>query len=210
VSFIAFRGALIALKAGIEVLIGVWIKEKVRSCEASRVWVVVVVNGVGIEKFPNVICPVTNVLEPYRKVRFVQSLGDKFRIATFKGRLAWGGFSDDKAFETRPTIRRVDICDICIVGSFPSPQTDSGWAAKGNCTEVSLVESSLVNQMLLNEGHVVQRVHMYVLVIGQDKDYIGTLAGLSWGADWLLDGILSRNPRDKGNRQNAAQHDAVP
>lgn len=91
-SFIAFRGVLIALKAGIEVLIGVWIKEKVRSCEASRVWVVVVVNGVGIEKFPNVVCPVTNVLEPYRKVRFVQSLGDKFRIATFKGRSAGGDF----------------------------------------------------------------------------------------------------------------------
>ena len=87
-SFIAFGGVLIALKAGIEVLIGVWIKEKVRSCEASRVWVVVVVNGVGIEKFPDVVGPVTNVLEPYRKVRFVQSLGDKFRIATFKGRSA--------------------------------------------------------------------------------------------------------------------------
>jgi hypothetical protein len=51
---------------------------------------------------------------------------------------------------------------------------------------------------------------MKVLVIGQDKDYIGTLAGLSWGADWLLDGILGRNPRDKGHRQNAAQRDAVP
>ena len=91
-SFIAFRGALIALKAGIEVLIGVRIKEKVRSCEASRVGVVVVVNGVGIEKFPNVICPITNVLEPYRKVRFVQSLGDKFRIATFKGKVSPGDF----------------------------------------------------------------------------------------------------------------------
>lgn len=38
---------------------------------------------------------------------------------------------------------------------------------------MALVKGALVNEMLLSQGHVVERVHVQVLVIGEDEDDVG-------------------------------------
>ena len=39
-----------------------------------------------------------------------------------------------------------------------------------------LEQCALVDEMLLDEGNIIQRVHMQVLIIGQDEDDVGALS----------------------------------
>lgn len=71
------------------------------------------------------------------------------------------------------TIRRIDICDIRVMSSLASPETYSRWTTQGDGAVVALIESALVDEMLLQEWHVRQGVHAEILIICQDKDDIG-------------------------------------
>lgn len=70
------------------------------------------------------------------------------------------------------TIRYVNIRDIRIMRSFPSPQADSRWTAQGNGAVMVLEKGAFVKQVLPGQGSIVQGVHMQVLIISQDEDNI--------------------------------------
>jgi hypothetical protein len=58
------------------------------------------------------------------------------------------------------------------MGCFASPQRDPRGAAKSSSTVVLVEESSMINQMFSDEWHVIKGLHMKVLVIRENKDYV--------------------------------------
>lgn len=64
------------------------------------------------------------------------------------------------------------IRDIGVVGELSGQDGDASWAADGGGAKVLLVERSTVDEMLVDQRNIVQRVHMKILVVGQNKDDI--------------------------------------
>jgi hypothetical protein len=62
------------------------------------------------------------------------------------------------------------------VRQLARPERDSGRAADGRGAVVALVESALVDEVLLDQGEIVQRLHVQVLVVRQDKHNVGLLS----------------------------------
>ena len=52
------------------------------------------------------------------------------------------------------------------------PERYAGGAAECNSTEMLCIESSVIQKMFLDIRHVIKRVEVKVLIIGQDKDHI--------------------------------------
>lgn len=73
---------------------------------------------------------------------------------------------------------RVDIGDIGVVSLLAGQERYSGGAADGCGAVVALVEGALVEKVLLDQGDIVEGVHVQILVIGQDEDNIWLLAPL--------------------------------
>jgi len=61
------------------------------------------------------------------------------------------------------------------MGCFAGPETHKRRTTQGNCAEMALVEGSLVYEMLLDKRHVGERVHLQILVVGEDEDDIGSI-----------------------------------
>ena len=65
-----------------------------------------------------------------------------------------------------------EVSHISIVRSFTRPDIDSAGAAHGNCAKMSPKECPFVQEMLLNILHVVQAVHVEILVVSQYENHI--------------------------------------
>jgi hypothetical protein len=53
------------------------------------------------------------------------------------------------------TVRRIHVGDVGVVGQLASPQRHSGRAADGRSAVMALVERPLVDEVFLDQGHVV-------------------------------------------------------
>ena len=71
---------------------------------------------------------------------------------------------------------RVHVGDVGVVRQPARQQGDTGRAADGRGAVVALVQSAFVDEVLLDQGDIVQRVHVQVLVVGQDEHNVGLLA----------------------------------
>ncbi len=71
---------------------------------------------------------------------------------------------------------RVHVGDVGVVRQPASQQGDASRAADGRGAVVALVQSALVDEVLLDQGHVVQRVHVQVLVVGEHEHNVRLLA----------------------------------
>lgn len=80
------------------------------------------------------------------------------------------------AFPVRHTIWWGHVRDIGIVRCLASEKTDTRRAADGDSAIVSSVKRSLVCYVLLDQGHIVHRRQVQVLIIRNDEDEVG-LAG---------------------------------
>lgn len=69
------------------------------------------------------------------------------------------------------------IRHIGVVGQPPRPEIDAGGTAEGNGAEVLIVGGSLIDDVLLQVGHVIDTVHLEILVIGENKDDVRLLGG---------------------------------
>lgn len=120
-------------------------------------------------------------------------------------------FSDEFATKNR-TIWWIDICDVGVVSCFASPKADPGRTTQGNGTEMTPIESALVDHVFLNERHVGKGVHMKVLVIGQNEYniWLGILQGqrfLGWAICSCPTQEEGNNKgNNKGNTVNIVQH----
>ena len=72
-------------------------------------------------------------------------------------------------------MRRIDISDIVIVRCFPRPKRDTRGTAQSVGTEMVSELGPLVCNEFSSTRHVLQRVHVQVLIIGEDQDDIGSL-----------------------------------
>ena len=86
---------------------------------------------------------------------------------------------------------RVHVGDVGVVCQLAGPEGDSGGAADSCGAVVALIEGALVPEMLLDQRKVVQRLHVQVLVVGQNKHNVRLLplrAGPPGVAEaqWLL------------------------
>lgn len=54
---------------------------------------------------------------------------------------------------------------IGVVGCSPRPEVDARWAAEGHGAVVAGEEGALVDDVLVEEGHVIERVHVPCLLI---------------------------------------------
>ena len=89
-----------------------------------------------IEKLASIVNIVPGFLQPDRQIFRIETLLDEFRIAA----IWW-----------------IDISDVGVVCSFTSQESNSGWTAHGRRAVVLVVIGTLVNQVLLNQWHVVKR-----------------------------------------------------
>lgn len=80
------------------------------------------------------------------------------------------------------TIRGIDIRDIGIMRRAACPERHARRAADGNRAKVSLKEGAPVGQMLLHKWHVIEGLHVQVLVVGQDEDNVGTVTAAAAAA----------------------------
>lgn len=64
----------------------------------------------------------------------------------------------------------IDVCDVGVVSGFAGPYTGTGWAAQGDGAMMVTEESSLLDQVFLHVWHVLQRVHVQILIVCQDKN----------------------------------------
>ena len=77
------------------------------------------------------------------------------------------------SFQVRHTIRWGHVRDIGVVCCLASEKTDTRRAADGDSAIVSSVKRSLVCYVLLDQGHIVHRRQVQVLIIRNDEDEVG-------------------------------------
>lgn len=80
-AFITNRLLLIPLPGAVEVRVGVGVKQKIGSREASRIWGIVVVNIMRIEKLASVIGVDSCILQPNREILLIQALLHKLGVS---------------------------------------------------------------------------------------------------------------------------------
>jgi len=71
---------MVALKASIQVLISVRVKQKIRPSKTSGKRRIIILQCVRVEQLSSIVGVVSGVLEPYREPRLVKALADEFRI----------------------------------------------------------------------------------------------------------------------------------
>lgn len=64
------------------------------------------------------------------------------------------------------TVRRVHVSDIDVVCSFAGQKRGARRTAERYGAVVSMKGRSLLNEMVLKMGHIIQRLHVQVLVVG--------------------------------------------
>lgn len=104
-----------------------------------------------IEKLASIVNIVPGFLQPDRQIFRVKTLLDEFRIAA----IWW-----------------IDISDVGVVCSFTSQESNSGWTAHCSCAIVFIIVSSFFQQVFSHQGHVIKRLEVNILIVGQDEDYI--------------------------------------
>ena len=72
---------MVPLKGSIQIAICVWVKKELAACPSSSVRLVVVVDGLSIEKFSGIVSAVTGFLEPDWQIFVVESLRDELGIS---------------------------------------------------------------------------------------------------------------------------------
>jgi hypothetical protein len=122
--------------------------------ETLHMRIVVVVDSVCVEELARVVGIVPKFLQPDRKPVFVQSLLNKLGVAA----IGW-----------------LDIGDVVIVGGKASPYVGSGWAADGDCAVMLLESGAFAGDVFVEDWHVVERLHVDVLIVGDDEQEIGFL-----------------------------------
>jgi hypothetical protein len=75
----------------------------------------------------------------------------------------------------RITMRRIDISHVMIVRCFPRPKRDTRGTAQSVGTEMVSELGPLVCNEFSSARHVLQRVHVQVLIVGEDQDDVGSL-----------------------------------
>jgi hypothetical protein len=78
-------------------------------------------------------------------------------------------------------MRWVDVRHISVVRAESSPNRNSRGTTQGVRAKVIRECSSLVCNELPSMWHILQRVHMQVLIICQDEHNVGSLRTLQWG-----------------------------
>jgi len=86
------------------VIVGKWIKQKIRTIETLCKRLIVVVDGVRIPEFASIVSVVPSSLHPHREIIIIDAFLDDLGITS---------------------IRWTDISDICIVSCSTSPEIDS-------------------------------------------------------------------------------------
>lgn len=81
-SFITHRLFLIPLPCAVQVRVRVWVQEKVRASKPSGKRRIVIVDVMSVEELAGIVGIDSSVLQPYRKVSFVQAQADELGIAT--------------------------------------------------------------------------------------------------------------------------------
>lgn len=171
-ALIGHRRVVVSLKGGILVLVREWIEQEIRTSPACGVRFVVVRHFLRVEELSHVVGVVARRLKPQRQVIVVEALRDEFRVpACFECQPC---LYDQSRHEV-PTMRRVDVCNICIMRRFASPQSHTRRAAQRIGAEMIDERSPLLSNMLSSMRHISQRIHVKVLIIGEDHDNIGLL-----------------------------------
>lgn len=80
-TLITDRLLLIPLPSAVKVGVGVGVKQEIGSSKAGRIWGVVVVNVMSIEKLASVIGIDSCILQPYREVLLIQALVHKLGVS---------------------------------------------------------------------------------------------------------------------------------
>lgn len=198
-TFPADWGIAIPLSRDVQIRIRVGIQEKIRTRPSCWVWSVVVVDCMRIEQLAGVEGVVPCLLKPYRQVVLVESLGYEFWVASCY--IFTISISESMKLKEVPTIRRVDVSDISIVRVPARQQGHTRRATNGSGAVVSLIGGPLSCDILLQQRHIIQGVHVQVLVISQNEDNI-------WSPifhQWLLlqrSHQRSQSPKRDGDTAN--------
>lgn len=75
------------------------------------------------------------------------------------------------------TVRRRQIGDVGVVRRLARQDGHPCRTTHSSRGKVSLIQSSLINEMSLYMRHVIERFHVQVLVVGEDEDYVLALPG---------------------------------
>ena len=123
-----------------------------------------------VEQLASVVCIVPFGLQPDREVVLIVALTNKLGESTLK----IISICDDlpKELNDGLTIRRRKVGHVGVVSSLAGEDRHARWAANSRRCVVALVESALIEQMLLDQRHVIQRVHVKVLIIRQDEENV--------------------------------------
>lgn len=140
-----------------------------RSIPTLDIRAIVVLYRMRIEQFASIVCVVAFSLHPYWQIVIVVSLSDELGIATWAASATY--HNKDSDFPS-PTVRRGQVGDIGVMRGLARQNRHSRGTADGRSCEVAFVEGSLVNQMPLDVRHVVERVQVKVLIIGENEDHI--------------------------------------
>lgn len=104
-----------------------------------------------IEKLASIVNIVPGFLQPDRQIFRIETLLDEFGIAA----IWW-----------------IDISDVGVVCSFTSQESNSGWTAHCSRAIVFIIVGSFLQQVFSHQWHVIKRLEVNILVVGQDEDYI--------------------------------------
>lgn len=72
-------------------------------------------------------------------------------------------------------MRRIDVCNVCIMRRFASPESHTGRAAQRIGAEMIDERSPSLSDVPSSMRHMSQRIHVKVLIIGEDHDNIWSL-----------------------------------
>lgn len=190
-ALVALRLVLVALIGGVQVVVSPGVEKEVgaipclwisndkifsisiriyQKIQLKNLRFVVVFGGMCVEELASVVCVVAGLLEPNGEIVLVEPLSDKLGVTT----VGW-----------------VYVGDVGVVGLLASQDGDSGRAADGGCAVMAFVECALVDEVLLDQGKVVERVHANILIVSQDEDNVGLLltrtpVATEIASQWLL------------------------
>lgn len=117
---------------------------------------------------------------------------------------------------------RINIHGIFLLGVvsiLTSQKTNSARAAYGNCSIMVLVHGSLLNEILLNIRHVIQRVKASILIISKDENDIGLLSSsmiFNRCTEWNCSDAWKEHSRQpkcfhlRNSRERRARCSAIP
>jgi hypothetical protein len=113
--------------------------------------IVVIVDSMCVEQLASVIGFVAELPQPDWKPLLVQPFSNKLRVTA----IGW-----------------LDVGHIVIVSGEAGPYVDSRWAANGYSAVMLLESSAFASDVFVEEWHVVERLHMKVLIVCDDEEEI--------------------------------------